>query len=333
MALWANSSLNTTAASMLLNQVFNRKAIAQIRKHNGLLFQVLGKTEMNTETGMPSWQRLSKITGDQIRVRLRGRNFSMTTVADGSAENAVVTPQYLSNMFGAALFDLTHYADTIALPHSELNRIAGDEAATVGYLSEISDALVDSYEDALGTAINGTAAPSRTAVGGWQGAVDDGNVLDSYGGISRLDSANSDFRGGVATGGALTPARIKTGQLAVRANNGKATVGVCADAVYAKVNSFIEGYTHIINDPTWNEFGGDFIAYSGTRFVYDQRATSGCLGLLDPTSFVCYSKDIAPATMMPNPSWVASDALRHETWFQLLCVQPNKNYKFLSLDV
>ena len=322
---------------MVFNQVFNKSALSMVRKKNGLLYAILGKSEPgSTPMSGTTFKGEKKITGNKIEVKLHGKLYAIPTVADGSAEIASVTPQYDSATWGGAEFDLCHYASTYAIPHSELYRFAGDEAKTMSYLDEVFRHIMLSYEDTLGTGIHGTNAPARTTLGSWVYAVDDGSTYDVYGGISRADSANADFRGGyvnTAVGG-LTLAKIRTGQNSCVVNGGSPSVGVCGTAVYGKIQSLIEGMTQADNDPEWNQFGGQYVNYGGIKFVLDQRAPSATLGLLDPSSFVLYRKDInfTQSGIVVDPSKVATSVLPWESFVQLICIKPNSNAKMSGID-
>src|SRR5947199_5780584 len=168
--LWTGTSLNNNVLAQVFNQLYNTKAIEMVRKENGLLYAILGKSwrDANPKTGV-KFERMEKITGNSIEVKLLGVLDTISTVADGSAELATQTPTYTSNMFGSATFDLTHYAQTKGIPSSEYNRIQGKEAKTLKYVDDVFNQVMLSLEKTIGDGINSTATniPDRTHLGSW----------------------------------------------------------------------------------------------------------------------------------------------------------------------
>src|SRR2546423_2154728 len=120
--LWTGTSINSTETAMVFNQLFNRKAIAMVRKKNGLLYAILGKSENGSTPELgPKYPGEKKITGHQIEVKLLGKLKTIATVADGVAtEGATATLTNSADYWGAAVFDLAHYKDAHGLPESEI---------------------------------------------------------------------------------------------------------------------------------------------------------------------------------------------------------------------
>jgi hypothetical protein len=285
------------------------------------------------------FERLERISGNQIEVKLLGALDSISTVADGSAEIATATPAYTSNMFGSATFDLTHYAQTKGVPSSEYNRIQGKEAKTLKYVDDVFNQLMLSLENTIGTAINGTAAPARTTLGSWVYAVSDGVSTGETGyavyGLDRSDAGNIDYRSYVnITTGDLTLSKIRLVKNQNRIHGGKNQLGVCETSVYTKLQSLVEAYTVIESDADWQQFGGEYTQYGKTRFVLDQRSPTQTMGILDPESFVFYQNMInfTEAGFIRAPHLVAGYVLPWECWTQLICVQPSRNGKLTGIS-
>ena len=327
MALWNGSAINTNETAMVFNQLANMKAIAMVRNKHGFLYAVLGKQETGSTPGAGTgFQRLKKISGKKIEVKLLGKLASPGTVADGSAEVATETLTHTTDYWGAAEFDLAHYVYKHPVPHSELMRFMGDEAKTASYLDEVFQLVMLSYEKVWATALSTAAAPSRTVLGGWNFAVDDDNT---YGTIDRTDSTNADFQGVVkASTGDLTLPKIHTEMDNVRVNGGRVSLGVAGATVYGKIRQLIQPYTQVTYDKDWTEFGGEHIRYAGVSFTLDPDCPTQTLGLLEPESWLLYmDKDTAftSSGLVHDISRVSTHVLPTEFWMQLICKSPNHN--------
>ena len=340
--LWTGTTLNNNVLAQVFNQLYNTKAIEMVRKENGLLYAILGKSwrDANPKMGV-KFERLEKITGNQIEVKLLGVLDTISTVADGSAELATQTPTYTSNMFGSATFDLTHYAQTKGIPSSEYNRIQGKEAKTLKYVDDVFNQVMLSLEKTIGDGINGTAsnAPDRTHLGSWVYAVSDGVSSGETGyatyGLDRSDSGNIDYRGTVTINtGDLTLGKIRALKNTIRTKGGKNQLGVAETSVFTKLQMLVEAYTEIESNEDWAQFGGEYVQYGKTRYVLDQRAPTQVLGILDPESFVFYQNMInfTEAGFIRAPHLVAGYVLPWECWCQLICVQPSRNGKLTGIN-
>ena len=335
MGLWAGgTSVNSTATAMVFNQLFNKKALSIVRKKNGLLYAALGKEEpLSMPNEGTKFRGEKKITGLKVEVKLHGKLKTISTVSDGANEVATATLSVDGAEWGGAEFDLAHYADNHAIPMSQMDRFAGDESKTLDFISEVFEHLMLSYENTLGTALHTSSAPSRTVFGGWEYAVADDNT---YGGIDRTDSANADFRAGYlnASTGALTLAKIATAQNTIVGNGGTPDVGVCGIAIYGKLQQLVQSYTHIVGDKDWDAFGGTWVRYGPTRFILDQRTSSGVMGILDSSSWVLYRNDgnFTRSGIVVDPSRVATYVLPWGSWAQLICLKPNSNAKLSGID-
>ena len=340
MALWNGTTLNNNVLAQVFNQLFNTKAIEMVRHENGLLYAILGKSwrDSNPNVGT-QFERLERISGNQIEVKLLGALDTISTVADGSAELASSTPAYTSNMFGSATFDLTHYAQTKGVPSSEYNRIMGKEAKTVKYVDDVFNQVLLSLENQIGNDLGGSNAPARTTLGGWQYAVSDGvssgeSSYSSYG-LARSDSANVDFRSYVNPNtGDLTLGKIRYVKNQNRVHGGKNQIGLAEISVFTKIQQLVEAYTVIESNSDWAEFGGEYVQYGKTRYIMDQRGPTGVMGILDPESWVFYQNMInfTEAGFIRAPHLVAGYVLPWECWCQLICLQPSRNGKLTGIN-
>lgn len=344
--LWTGTAINSNATAMVFNQLFNKKALPMVRKKNGLLYKVLGKEEVFSNPSAPTgFQRLKKVTGKNVEVKLLGKlrnsgsGAQLQTVSDGSSEVASATADYDSALFGAAEFSLAHYAHKYAIPHSELDRFAGDEAKTASYIDDIFDMLVYTMEDVVGTAINTAQNCARTTIGGWPWAVSDGqssgeSSYASYGTIDRSDTGNNNFDAYVLPNtGTLTLGAIRTVQDNVAANGGNPSLGIAAVTVYGLVRQLVEQYTIVQYNADKTEFGGKYFSYDGIDFVLDQRAPSAVLGLLEPESWAFYMNEynFTKGGIINDPSLVASYSINWGFWCQFIATAPSHNGKLTGV--
>lgn len=344
--LWTGTSINSTETAMVFNQLWNLTAVEMVRKKNGFLYAILGKMENGaTPLDGVSFQRMQKVTGKNIEVKLLGKLKSIPTVADGSAEFTAATPTNTQDYWGAAEFSLAHFKDVHALPESEIDRFAGDELKTSNYLDQVFRMLVLSLEDTWGSSsssyggIHDTKAPSRTVLGGWQYAVSDGTTSGessyaTYGTIDRSDSGNADFRSTVTGSvGDLTLAKVQTLQNTIIGKGGMPNIGIAHTTPYTKIQQLVQGYTHVTYEEDWARFGGTWCEFSGIKFILDQRAPSSVLGLIDPETWVWYQRDIdfTKAGVVHVPTYVGSYVLNWGAWVQDICVRPASNGKLTGI--
>jgi len=339
MAIWAGgTTINTTEMAMVVNKVYNKKAINIAKRKNGLLYAIYGKDESGSIPldQADKFVRMGQVNGHNFEVRLVGALPSPAGVTDGANELATVnlSSNYDSAAFGGSEFAIAHYTWTEPLPHHQLYRYVGDEAKTAGYLQEVFDRVMSGYENVIGNAINGSSAPARDQIGGWAYAVATDNT---YGGIDRTDSANASFRGNVraASGGTLTLPLVRSAQNDCIIGGGNPEIGLGDQTVYELLQQKIEPYSQITYDKSgWTRFGGVFFEYAGTKWILDQRAPSNTLGILDPSTFVFIYKNMGltnAAAIMPDPSRAAAHVMPTEIWCQLVCVKPNSNAKITGV--
>lgn len=342
MGLWNGTTINTTAAAQMFNQLWNYAAIAMVRKQNGLLYAIMDKSWNDTQTpgGGRQWNRSQKITGNKIEIKLRGKLDSTTKVADGSSELATVTPAFASDEYGAVTWDLTHYTLTKGVPSSQWMRIKGDEAKTKSFIGEVFEGIMLSYENDWGTDINANSstAPGRTQMGNWVQAVSDGVSSGESGfatyGLDRSDSANADYRGNVTVStGQLTLGKVKTLKNTIRAAGGQPSLLVSGTTVYTSFETLIEGFAHVTYDETWSKFGGEYVRYSNMTSVQDNRAPASMMGMLTPESWlwVMSQSGFDDTAFIKDPSRVAARVVPTEAWAGLFCTTPSYNGKLTGI--
>ena len=345
MALWNGTDLNKTALASMFNQMWTKDgAISIVRKANGLLYAIMDKS---WEPAPPregySIKRMTKVSGNQIEVRLRGKNEALATVADGAQELATAPTLYSDNTFGGAKFDLTHYANRYGVPDSEYDRIVGSEAKTKSFAADRMMAVTEDHENEWGNQINGAQVGfTRTQMGSWIHAVSDGvttgeAAYKTYGLIDRSDPANADFRGLVNyKNGVLTLADIVTTRNLTRKNGGKTDILLAETTVYSQLETKLMNTQVVVTyDDKWSQFGGQFWRFAGMVGIMEHRMPTGVLGGLDTSTWAFWMDDKKPfsgdRTLIVDPSIAAGRVILPRFWTQLLCNKPNSNFKITGI--
>lgn len=329
MAIWAGTSINTDELSAVFNQVFNRKFIDQVSDKKGLLEVVLGKPSPNPDgAGSKAFQRMKKITGRKIEVKLLGNYKSIGTIADGAAEVASTVGAVVEK-YGAAEFDLTHFNDQHWVAKSQYDRFRGDEAKTVNFMQDEFDWLMASWAETLAAGISGTANQSRQFLGSWEYAVTNDNT---YGTIDRSEAGNIDFRGYEKDSfGAFTLDALQTEYTTLKAQEAKPDLMIGSATVYNLVVKALrdEGtlqYKYASDGKV--AAGGASFAWQGMDLILDPHTTSGVLGLLESKSFVLYMEDsgMNPSAIVDH-SKKAAMLINLDGWAGFICVIPKHNGK------
>lgn len=341
MALWNGAAINSNETAMVFNQLYNRKALSMVRKKNALLYAILGKEETGSNpNGEVKFKRLTKISGHNIEVKLRGKTYAnLATVADGSGEYATYTPEYISDVFGANEFALTHYTHQVAIPSHEINRFKGEEAKTLSYIGDVFETIMLTYEKELGTQINSTNNASRTQLSGWPWAASDGASSGEtgnavYGLLDRSDAGNVDYRGYNIVGqGALTLKAIRQVINNVQINGGNPDTGICAATVYGIIQMLLEGYTIVTDVKALDEYGSKFFRYAGVDFMLDKYAPANVLGLLDSSTWMFYMNKMGLSTdgIIPAPWFVSTHIINYEFYCGMFCELPSHNGKIAGI--
>lgn len=325
MALWAGTALNTNELAMVFNQVYNRKFIDQVHRKHGLLEALMGLSDVNATPNMPAFERLKKITGRKIEVKLLGKYKDIGTLADGSAEVATTVGSHVADKFGAAEFDLTHYNDQEYIPRSELDRFAGDESKTLNYVEDIFDYVIASWHTTLAKAVSGAGDQSRTTMGSWEFAINN----NTYGTIDRTDSGNSDFRGHEKSSFSTFSLDALQTELTTVWLAGEPDYMGAPAAIFTVILKAMrdEGQLHYFyKDDGHLGAGGVSFSWAGMKIVLDKHMTSGTIALLDSSTWVFYMQDKDfVRDIMPDTSKKSAWVINSDAWTALICKQPNAN--------
>ncbi len=338
--LWYDSTINTNALSGMFNQLYSKEAINIVRKKNGLAYSILGKKEAGSNPyEKATWERLNTISGYQIEFRDRGKLLAgLATVADGSAEVATNTPDYVGNRYGAMLFDLTHYVENLAVPRSEMDRIKGNEAKTVSWIQDQFTDVMLTIEKEIGTQINSANAPARTQLGGWPWAASDGvtsgeTAFSEYGNIDRSQSSNIDFRGQVVSSSTFDLNKLSQLRNLIIVAGGTPDVAIAAATVYNIAEAALTPYTIIDSYSDLMEFGSLYFRFRGMNFMLDKYAPASTLGVLDSSSWVFYlnESDFVAQGLTPRLDLVAAYGMQFNMWIGFLCKNPQYNGKLVNI--
>lgn len=337
MAIWTGSSYSNTAISSMANQVWGAKAWDIVRDQNATIYAILGRRwlETNGVGGVKvNFDRLKRIEGYQVKTRFLGVLNAVATVADGSAELATATRVWANNYFGAAVFDLTHYAQTDAIPSSEYNRIKGKEAETNNFLAERFHQIMLSMENTLNTAIHATVTNgfTRTVLGNLRHIASDGvssgeTGYATYGGITR-DGDDVDIQGvaNVATG-ILSMEKIQYHQNLIADNFKHPDIGVADVTTITEVQGLLNGYTFIESDDDWKKFAGKYVQIGGTRYIMDGKCAANVLYHLNSETIGFWENEMGLSTdgWMKDPNAVAGYIMPWEYWCGIFCNRPKGN--------
>ena len=344
MALWDGSTLNKTDVASMFNQLWAMGSVAIVRKDNGLLYAITDKNwEQNVPTKGAKFQGMTKASGNKIELRLLGKLEDPQTVADGAAELATANPLYSDDAYGAATFDLTHFADSWGVLSSQWKRIRGQEAKTKSFIKDKAMEIMLAYENKWGNMINGTHADgnTRTKLGSWVHAFSDGvstgeTAYASYGTINRTDAANADFRGvvGVNTG-TLTLAKIGAHRNRIKPNGGKTDLLVAETTIYSSIEEKLQNYAQVNYDEKWAKFGSECWTYARMVGIQDHRAPTGVLGFFDSSTCAWWQDTEgvfdADTVLTRDPSRRAARVIPVEAWVAFLCKKPSANGKLTGI--
>lgn len=329
MALWASTAINTDELTMVFNQVWNKKFIDQVSNKKGLLEAILGKPSPNPDgAGTKPFERMRKISGKKIEVKLLGSYAEIGTISDGAAEVAS-TVGVVNEKYGAAVFDLTHYNHQHWVPSSQYKRYIGEEAKTLNYLQDEFDFLMASWMQTLAAGVSSNSNQSRTVLGGWEYAVRDATTGNTYGTIDRSDTANADFAGYEVDTVTLSMDTLQTHYGIVQGFEGKPDIVTASNTVYTiLVNKIRDEGTLINNYGSEGKVaaGGASFSWQGMDAILDPNVTSGYLGMLESKSFLFYMDDsgMNPDAIVDR-SKKSALLINMDAWVGLICHTPKHN--------
>lgn len=343
-ALWDGTSLNTTFLTNTWNQLWkDNMPVEIVRKHNGLLYKILGK-KTKTPNGSFSFERMESVTGNKIEIQFLGKLDDIPTLAlANEGDSATVT--HADDYWGSVEFDFTHYNLTPGIKVSEWVQIQGKEVKGARFFKKRHRQIMLSLENTIGNGINSATAVStyRTSIGTWRHAMSDGvstgeTTYATYG-LNRADSANADIRGATTqTGvGAITVQKLQKSCLDIAANGGSlADFGICGADVYNYVWNAVTQYTHITQKGSMNEFEGMWVGFGNVDYLFDQRAAAGVLGHGTSEDWGFWKKDVdmfdKESMWVRDPSKKAMRVAPFDVYAQFLCSRPSGSQLLTGID-
>jgi hypothetical protein len=352
MALWGGSTYATTIPVKAFNKLVTAKALDTLRKRQGLLFAVLGKMNVDgfydpATPGIPSFERLATAEGYQYEVQHLGQYDAPTAKTDGAQEIAsatLVNSSTLDANWGSSTFYLTHLTADYAVPNSWLDKASGSSLKGASMANELSQYVIGSWDQTLGTALNSANAQVAASVGGWQWAIDDaGNAsapgggvgtagYSAYGGTTRATAENSNMCPYMAASvGDLTIPVIQRTVNECRKLGGNPRISVLNTALYTKVQQLAQAYVQT-TDGQWAKFGGDYVQIGPIKFILDANAPTTVVPFIDPDSWVFVMKDKGlDAKLMDAPWLEAASVIKTEAWVGFICKQVRHNAKLTGV--
>lgn len=292
MAIYDNSTERTAKAAFAIKRWLNKKAIPVVCDSSPLVYSIMGgrdPADMSmvlmdpkypNNYSPPAWMRDNIISGTKIKVTFRGQRETITGVADGDDELEAVTPQVLTNKYGAGEADITHLQKTFHILKSDLDKIDGEQNMGRDFLTEEAESYLEDYVHTISTGIHSTQAQSGSTIGGWQQAIADDNV---YLTVNRALAENADFRS-IVTGstGALTKAKLRALQGQVISNGGDPDISPVNYQSWEDIGTLLDGSERVIHDGThWTmNQGGKWFMFAGVRYVLDSYAPTAVVPMM-----------------------------------------------------
>lgn len=349
MALYDDSTINTTKLAMAFNRIVNRKAIPVCAKDNSLLWMLLGMkdpyelSEVFDAPGVPasarrpSIARVNVISGLEHEVRFFGNPDTVSAVTDGADEIAAHTPTTNPNKFGAGTAKLTHLQKTFDILVSDVEKLAGKELKGRSYLDEEADSWMQAYADALGTGVHSANNQNDGTVGGWRYAISDGTEagLETYLGIDRADATNVNFQSIVnGTIGAIALADLRDLKYELRSRGSRTDMAICNWETYADIAALLEANERIIRDEShWTNYGAEWFVYANTRYVMDGYAPTAQLAMIDTRDWevIFRQRGFNISDMKRNPGTKSSYYCITDFWFGLICKNTKRQGKLTGI--
>lgn len=343
MSLWTGTAVNTNELAMVFNQLYNLRSIDVTRRLSGLLYYILGKKiPGKTPTSMTTFQKLKKITGRKVEVKILGAIPTPTYSANAAADLAAydLAANYDADAFGAMEFDLSKLIYKEPVPGWEYDRFRGDEKKTLNWMNEVMTKVERGYERLVNPELNNTSAPATNKIGGWVYAVSDGvstgeTSYATYGTIDRSSAGNENFQSYVLNaGGSMSLKKLRKARNKVKIKHGNPRLGLIDEDGYTELESLLEAYTVIREDSQWFDFQGEWVRYGKVTYVLDADCPSQTIGLIDPDYFVFYMSDDpmfdASEVLVTDPTKTDAKLVPTKMYSQLLCTCPNAHAKIVS---
>lgn len=332
MALWNGTTFNNNKLASMTNSILWPNATSLTKRKCGFFYAVMGKKEVGSIVdGAFKIPGVEEVTGLEHKIRFQGKVRTIPTVSDGANEVTTPTNTYVSDTFGAISFPLTHYIYREPIPESDWTLIRGKEAETQSYIQDVINMLAESVETQLANDMLSTGAQTRTALGGLETIVEDGNTW----GLDRSDAANADHRSIVDdTAGDLDFERVGTMQNRITVAGGSGALGLLSTTEYTSFQALVRNQLHAMTTDDWDKFGGQFIKFANTIWVLEQRIPTAGEGFILSPEFWKIVKNSSPVNeggIKEDPTMVDGYSLKIRLWIGLFCRKCNAQGKFQNI--
>jgi len=245
-------------------------------------------------------KKAKKWSGNQIKFAVKyqtnstGTSFAgFDTLSTSATDNRV-----------KAQFDPSFVAITSALPGDELatSMQSGSEERIIDLVRVTLESDAQDLADLCGTQFwsDGTGNGNKDILG-LGAAVDDGNSVASYGGLSRTTYTGMASTV-TASGGTLTLAKMLTLYYNVRSGNQKPTVAYMPEAVFSLYNQLLMPLERFnstsadIRNGSARGIGSMELYFQGFPMMMDEKATSGVMLFLNGDYMDWYGIDSSKAS-------------------------------------
>ena len=309
-------------------QVLNSTAIPIVAKNRPFLHMILGKpvppqgidpSMMDKQPNLPNFERLTRLDGNQVELRLLGTVDEPQFVGMTTAEQFTpVAPNYTEKRFSAK-FNIAQVVYVYDVPMVKLKQVAGDAAKCGSFLKEEAVATANGIEQFLARAVNSNGDATDKTVTGWRLPL--GGATGSYLNIDLSDAGNVDF---VAqqhnVNGTMNFKHIMNAQSLSWNAGGDVDFAVCNITDYQGIAQIVEGkFVPTTNDQQWRQFGGRYLQVRGTQYLLDNyHATSGTIAYMDSRQIAAWMgiDGFTAQGMSRNNQVLSGNRMFIDMWFQ-----------------
>lgn len=317
-------------------QVLNQTAIPIIAKNRPFLHMILGKpippqgiepSVMDKQPDQPNFERMTRLDGNQVELRLLGAVDEPQFVGMTTAEQfTAVAPSYTEKRFSAK-FNIAQLVFVYDVPMVKLKQVAGSAAKCGSFLREESIAIAQGFEQMLARNVNSNGDATDKTCTGWQLPL--GGATGSYLNLDLSDTGNVDFvaqQDNVA--GAMTFSRILNAQTLSINAGGNPDFAVCNITDYNGIGKIVEGkFVPTTNDETWRAFKGNYIQVRQTQYLLDQyQTTSGTIPYFDSRTIQSWMNmtGFEMNSMNRNDQVLSGNRMFIDLWFQWIINNPQR---------
>lgn len=321
-----------------------RAVVADIQsKQYASLYAMRGESVYDRSTDMFKFVRSKDIEGTSKEFSINGALPTFVPVTPGTAEEGAYTSYRDFNEFVNAKVDLTYIPVSVTWTVSEERQLRGKQVAKIALIDELVKRSVKGYMRTLngGTyGLGSTNAPSASSVGGLDYAISDGvstgeTAYAVYCTINRGDSANAQFRSGVATSvGSIALADLDTAQTAIMVQGGTPKLAICNQTPYNGIKALLQEGERFTTVNGEMNFSGPHLIYSGINILLDPDCISDNLYMMDPEAFMWIEnqENYTLSDVVLQSNTIGSFRGSAFNWAQAILVNPRLAYKLTGIS-